>query len=71
MVFQDARQILAALLREHGESKNTAVAEHRSLTKGSHWQPDRKDFPLLQGKSTCTGGDRWLGWAGIYRSFAL
>ncbi len=65
MAFQDAWQILAALLQEHGESESLAVAvSSRSLTKEEAiGNPDRKDFPLLQGKEVLVQAEI-DGWAG-------
>ncbi|MDD3852186.1 MAG: DUF364 domain-containing protein [Syntrophomonadaceae bacterium] len=52
MSFKDAYQTLAALLEEHGESENLQVAVNsRALTsREAIGEPDRRDFPLLQGK---------------------
>lgn len=65
MFFQDARQILTALLQEHGKSELLSVAvSSRSLTpEEAIGNPDRKDFPLLRGKEVLIQAEI-DGWAG-------
>lgn len=65
MAFQDARQLLAALLEEHGETENLAVTvSSRPLPpEEAIGRPDRQDFPLLQGKEVLIQAEI-DGWAG-------